>query len=226
MNKIYNIKQYTKEKYDYETLKNIFIEFWYDKEFLLEVYEEINEKVTEYWKMEFTLQILEKIKGKKIPKEEKIKKELDHEKQQIIDEIEKIMQEEYIPEFGQGFIFIESTFYYCNRILYFFAQYFIAKILGNQNLEEYLHRLYKSYKEVENIQNKEALLINYLLSKDSTLGYFCINHPELIKESMKYIEEIKEKWKNYNKEERIRETTNPISILTYKKKKKKNQYAT
>lgn len=239
MKKIYNLNQYTnsnrnntldkliknknlyfqleqEDKYNYEIIKNIFILFVDDKEFLKKVYNDIVLNVKEDWIFEFSIRMLDIIKksptinlsdyinnpkmGIMASKETEINLfELDIglRKMKILNIIENILKSHNYQKSSLGFAYIDYMFNYSEVILDFFAKHFISEIFLELNLEKYLHENFDNYEDFENKTNQKSFVLNHISSKDKDLAHYVINHTTTLEEIMYAFEYIMKAWELY-----------------------------
>lgn len=228
MDKISNLEQYKKikkekflklkekEKYAYTTLRNIFETFKNDDpDFLINLYPDIKNNVTEFWILEFLLR-LEKLLDQQ--------ENMDHKKLKlyieimmkgtmissaVLDNIKEVKKSFTNLDFGKGFVFITYQFYYSEMIIEHFAKVFLDFISDDVHFENLLHENYQSYEEFERKNtNLKTYITKVIENHDNTLSYYLYQHPNLLEPMASSFERIKTNWYRFeiNAQQEIIET--------------------
>lgn len=112
---------------------------------------------------------------------------------------QKYLNKEDIKETQMGFWFIIEDYNFNKTILNFYAQKFIETIFKEEisNLEEYLHKQFQKYEELEKM-GINNYLINVINKYDSYLSYYISCNLFLLDEIKVRLNNIRIKWDFYN----------------------------
>jgi len=107
-------------------------------------------------------------------------------------------------EIGMGFLLMYDLYNESTIVTDFFAERTIIAILSENeiNLEEHLHKRFKTYEELE----KEGInnyLIQFMSIYDSMLASYISTKPYLLKPLISQIKYIKLNWENYNARDEV-----------------------
>ena len=103
---------------------------------------------------------------------------------------------------GLGFYYESRKYENSENIVDFIAENFIRKIFSyDVNLEELLHKHYKSYKEYEE-NGKYTILIKYISYYDNDLANYVSLNPKALENFEDELEDIKKNWQRYEDEQK------------------------
>ena len=193
-------------KKDYELVKYLIDTFSDDKKFVIEVSDFFLENTDELSeKMSISLKLKELFKDEEEWGVYAIMSnyylfEEDMAKEMFLKEEEKKGDYKVRDRFGKGF-YSDKIHFSCDEAnLKYIAETRLNEIFCDFNLEQYLHKNFKKFTDIEKV-GLNKMLISIIGNYDEDLGDYVATHLDVLNELSKELERIKNNWDFYNYQE-------------------------